>query len=75
MTTDIEKEALNPLGKYKLVETPKQLELPLEEPEDSKIDTMIQLENEAKQGKQKEVNNEQRKNDRRVKKDIKSLSL
>ena len=34
-------EALNPLGKYKLVE----------EPEDSKIDTMIQLENEAKQGK------------------------
>ena len=51
MTTDIEKEALNPLGKYKLVETPKQLELPLEEPEDSKIDTMIQLENEAKQGK------------------------
>ena len=41
MTTDIEKEALNPLGKYKLVE----------EPEDSKIDTMIQLENEAKQGK------------------------
>ena len=43
-------EALNPLGKYKLVED-KQLELPLEEPEDSKIDTMIQLENEAKQGK------------------------
>ena len=51
MNDKIEKEALNPLGKYKLVETPKQLELPLEEPEDSKIDTMIQLENEAKQGK------------------------
>jgi len=46
----LEEEALNPLGKYKLVED-KQLELPLEEPEDSKIDTMIQLENEAKQGK------------------------
>ena len=46
----LEEEALNPLCKYKFVED-KQLELPLEEPEDSKNDTMIQLENEAKQGK------------------------
>ena len=37
-------EALNPNGKYVLVENS-------EEPEDSKVDTMIQLENEAKQGK------------------------
>ena len=37
-------EALNPNGKYVLVENSK-------EPEDSKVDTMIQLENEAKQGK------------------------
>ena len=51
MTTDIEKEALNPLGKYKLVDGKITIELPLEEPEDSKIDTMIQLENEAKQGR------------------------
>ena len=42
MTTDIEKEALNPLGKYKLVDGKITIELPLEEPEDSKIDTMIQ---------------------------------
>ena len=37
-------EALDPNGKYVLVENS-------EEPEDSKVDTMIQLENEAKQGK------------------------
>jgi|TARA_B100001964_G_C14081561_1_gene530519 hypothetical protein len=43
-------EALNPLGKYKLVE-PTQMELPLEEPEDSKIDTLLQLENEMSLGK------------------------
>ena len=44
-------EALNPLGKYKLVEEPNQMELPLEEPEDSKIDTMLELENEMSVGK------------------------
>ena len=44
-------EALNPLGKYKLVEEPTQIELPLEEPEDSKIDTMLELENEMSVGK------------------------
>ena len=37
-------EALDPKGKYVLVENS-------EEPEDSKVDTMIQLENEAKKGK------------------------
>ena len=44
-------EALNPLGKNKLVEEPTQMELPLEEPEDSKIDTMLELENEMSVGK------------------------
>ena len=51
MNDKIEKEALNPLGKYKLVETPKQLQLPLEEPEDSIIDTLLELENEMSVGK------------------------
>ena len=41
---ELEAEALNPEGKYKLV-------LPSKEPEDSKIDTMLELQNEMQQGK------------------------
>ena len=60
-------EALNPFGKYKLVEEPKQMELPLEEPEvkplddlenalfgtkeESDVDTLLELENEMARGK------------------------